>query len=380
MSGNAQIAADDLLTAAPDGQHMLALAKDRSIPGREALAASVAGMVSTRGDKFSPTEQAIANDILHTLIRDVERSVRAALAANLAGTSAAPREVIIALANDDIDVAFPVLAESPVLQDEDLQAIIRDRATGHRIAIAMRPDLPKEVSEALLQTDDQEAVSCLLHNSEAVIRHESLARLVDEARSRKTYHSPLSTRPDLGADLALKLAGIVAQSLQARLIEGYGLDPAVVREAAGYAASDAAEALTDRENARQEDEAEGANEQKREIRQMIEILRRKEWPHFEAAMIRFAGLPAALTHAVLAERDGRKFTVLCRACNVSKPDFASLFLLSRRATPDVEVVDAIDVRDALSMYDSISRSAAMKVVSRWRAKAAKASRRTGFRR
>jgi len=380
MSGGAQIAVDEFPAAAADGQQMLSLAKDRSIPGREALAASIAGMVSNRGDKFTETETLIANDILRTLISDVERSVRAALAANLAGASAAPREVIIALANDDIDVAFPVLAESPLLQDEDLQTILRERTTGHRIAVAMRPDLSEIVSEAVLETEDREAIGCLLHNSEAAIDHGSLVRLVDEAQTRNTYHRPLSTRPDLGPELALKLAGFVAAALQANLIETYDLDPEAVRAAAGYATSDAADALADPEQDEATETEEATSAQKREIRQMIEILRRKEWPHFEAAMIRFAGLPAALTHAILAERDGRKFTVLCRACSVAKPDFASLFLLSRRATPDVDVVDAMDVRDALSMYDTISRSAALRVVARWRAKAAKVGRRSGFRR
>lgn len=380
MSGVTQIAVDELVAPAPDGQQMLALAKDRSIPGREALAASIAGMVAARGGEFSETELLISNDILRTLISDVERSVRAALAANLAGASSAPREVIIALANDDIDVAFPVLAESPLLQDDDLQAILRTRATGHRIAVAMRPGLSEVVSEALLETEDREAIGCLLHNSEAVIQHGSLIRLVDEAETQDIYHRPLSTRPDLGPELALKLAGFVAEALRSSLVETYDLDPEAMRTATGYAASDAAEAIANPEGEESADDAEATSAQKREIRQMIEILRRKEWPHFEAAMIRFAGLPAALTHAILAERDGRKFTVLCRSCAVAKPDFASLFLLSRRATPDVEVVDAMDVRGALTMYDSISRSAALKVVARWRAKAAKTGRRAGFRR
>lgn len=377
MSSDAQTATKPPL--APDGAHLLALARDRSIAGREALATSVADMVATRGHDFNPSEEELAGDILRTLIRDVERSVRAALAANLAGTSAAPRDVIIALANDDIEVAFPVLAESPVLQDEELRDIVLRQASGHRIAIAMRPGLSETVSDALLETGDREAIGCLLHNSDAAISQASLATLVEAAQTDAAYHKPLSTRPDFSPELALKLAGAVADILQQSLVSAYQLDPSAVRAAAAVAAKDAQAAMTDLAAvARDDDDDDAGGSGRREIRQMIDILRRKEWPHFEAAMVRFAALPAALTHAILAERDGRKFTVLCRACGVNKSDFASLFLLSRRATPDVEVVDAADVREALALYDSIERSAANQVVTRWRTKAARQSRRTGF--
>lgn len=361
------------------GEQMLALARDRSLAGREALATSVATMVTRRGEQFSETEEAIAGDILRTLIRDVERSVRAALSANLAASSAAPRDVIVALANDDIEVAFPVLAESPILDDEELCRIVEERASGHRIAVAMRPGLSETVSDRIIDSEDVEAVGCLLHNSDASISERSLGRMVDHAQADRTYHKPLSGRPDLSPALALKLAGAVADVLRRQLVATYDLDPKEIRAAAAFAASDAREALAG--DAKSDDDPDGEDGEdsaaRREIRQMIDILRRKEWPHFEAAMVRFAGLPAALTHAVLAERDGRKFTVLCRASGVNKSDFASLFLLSRRATPDVEVVDADDVRKALALFDSIERPAAIRVVNRWRAKSAQRARR-GF--
>ncbi|MEQ9125881.1 MAG: hypothetical protein RIM80_25340, partial [Alphaproteobacteria bacterium] len=59
----------------PDGAQLLALARDRSIAGREALASSVATMVADRGGAFTPEEDRLAGDILRTLIADVERSV-----------------------------------------------------------------------------------------------------------------------------------------------------------------------------------------------------------------------------------------------------------------------------------------------------------------
>lgn len=346
----------------PDASNILALARDKSIAGREALASSLAGMVRERGAGFSPEEEALSSDILRTLIRDVERSVRAALAANLAATAAAPRDVIIALANDDIEVAFPVLAESPLLQDEDLIEIVKQQATGHRIAVAMRPALSEDVSDSVIASKDDEAVICLLHNNQARIRPATMEALVDEAEGRQALHAPLAGRLDLTPALATKLANVVSAILQRQLAKQYALNPAHLSRAAGAAAEDAIAELTAK------DDDFDNSPQRRDVRQMIEILRRQEWPQFEAAMVRFAGLQPSLTHAILAERDGRRLTALCRARGVHKSDFASLFLLSRKATPDAEVVDADDVRDALQLFDSIEREAADRAVRRWYAK------------
>ncbi len=323
-------------------------------------------MVATGGEAFGAAEKQLSGDILRTLIRDVERSVRAALAANLAASAAAPRDVIISLANDEIEVAFMVLAESPVLTDEDLKAVVVARTTGHRIAIAMRPTLSEGVADCLVETGDKEALACLLHNNEAAITQASLGRLVGDARKIEPYRAPLAGRPDLGRTLASKLAAIVTKIHQERLIAAYDLDPQAVEKAAAAASIDA----TDDLSGRPPDHGDVHSARRRDVRQMIETLRRGEWPHFEAAMVRFSGLPTSLTHNILAERDGRRLTVLCLAYGVQKSDFAPLFLLSRRATPDVEVVDAADVRGALALFDSIDRAAATRAVARWRAEAA----------
>jgi len=357
----------------PDGAHLLTLARDRSLAGREALASSVAAMVSSRDQEFSAEEEALANDILRKLIDDVERSVRQALAANLAGSSAAPRDVILALANDEIEIAFPVLAESPLLEDDELAEIVQKKDSGHRIAIAMRPGLSERVSGDLVASGDREAIVCLLHNNDATIAEGDMASLVDAANGELAYQSPLAGRTDLSPGLALKLASFVSDILRDSLISAYDLDVMAVRKAAASAAADAAATLAGRDIPQSTEEHVTAK--RREVRNMIDILRRHEWPHFEAAMVRFAGLPAALTHSILSERDGRRLTVLCRASGVDKSDFAPLFLLSRKATPDVEVVDAADMRDALALFDSIDRSAASRVVARWRVEFATKSRR-----
>ena len=341
---------------------LLALARDRSIAGREALAASVAAMYARHGLTFTPEEGELAADILRTLIRDVERSVRSALATNLAASSVAPKDVIIALANDDIEVAFPVLTESPVLQEDELAAVVLNQTRGHRLAIAMRPSITEPGSEALSATGDQEVIICLLHNAEARISEPSLAQLVELAPGHEAFQPPLTNRPELSPDLALKLAATVSVILQNTLISRFGLDPEAVRLASMEAARHAATSLL----IPQAPPLDLSIARRAQVKRMIETLRDGDWPQFLALMVRFSGLSIRLTHAILNEGDGRRLTVVCRACGISKSDFASLYLHSRRAAPDAKVVDAKDVQESLALFDRIEVRAAQSALNRWR--------------
>ena len=56
----------------------------------------------------------------HQLIRDAESSVRRLMSDKLADIPTVPRDLIKTLANDEIEVAVPVLKKSTVLQDVDL--------------------------------------------------------------------------------------------------------------------------------------------------------------------------------------------------------------------------------------------------------------------
>ena len=80
-------------------------------------------------DVANPRKRTLMLEILRHVIHDVEMQVRRKLALQLANKSDPPHDLILMLANDVIEVAFPILEGSPILTDEDLLAIIIERAT-----------------------------------------------------------------------------------------------------------------------------------------------------------------------------------------------------------------------------------------------------------
>ena len=127
---------------------LLDLARDTSVAGRTALVGAVSDLYFDRAAGHGEAERALMTNILRQLIHDVEMSVRRALSARLADHDSAPRELVIILASDQIEAAYPILSRSAVLEDNDLLVLIQERADEHRLAIAMRQSVSALVSDA----------------------------------------------------------------------------------------------------------------------------------------------------------------------------------------------------------------------------------------
>src|SRR3546814_14976850 len=98
---------------------------------------------------LSDQGRALLFEILEKPVPDVEAPIRKRLADRLSRNPAAPRALIVALANDEFDVAQPVLLRSTLLSDEELISIIHHRSRQHQIAIARRRDLSEAVSDEI---------------------------------------------------------------------------------------------------------------------------------------------------------------------------------------------------------------------------------------
>ncbi len=169
-------------------------------------------------------------EALEIMARDQLARVRVILAEALKDCPEAPVEIMERLARDrDIEVAQPVLENSPVLSEEFLLNVIgSDPVQGALSAIARRVVLGENVAEAIVYNGDAEAIAELLGNDSAQIREETLDRIVDQASGQPTWHKPLVYRPDLHAEAAGRIAEIVAAPLLADLRKRTDLDETAI--------------------------------------------------------------------------------------------------------------------------------------------------------
>jgi uncharacterized protein (DUF2336 family) len=200
----------------------LLLSRDRDEEVRCRLARKIAVLAPTLSAEEQERVGDIVGQTLEVLAEDQLIRVRAILVDELKCAEHVPGTVIERLARDsEISISGPVLENSPLLDDELLLEIINSRhVQGVLAAVSRRQDLGSALADAIVETNETDAITALLSNSSAQIREETLDELVERAERKEDWHAPLVGRPKLSGRAVRGLAGYVAgsllQSLQSR--------------------------------------------------------------------------------------------------------------------------------------------------------------------
>ncbi|HEV2518644.1 MAG TPA: DUF2336 domain-containing protein [Devosia sp.] len=170
---------------------------DSNIVERDQLFRNMAQLYSYVSDRCDDEQVAQYDEVLCQLAELVESEARAHVAKLLAPLDRAPGNVVVKLANDEIEVAQPLLEFSNVLSDDDLIEIIANQTEEHRVAIAGRTQVPERVGEAIVEHGETASVIKLVRNSNAEIGQQALERLAERAASDAAIAADLRGREDL---------------------------------------------------------------------------------------------------------------------------------------------------------------------------------------
>jgi uncharacterized protein (DUF2336 family) len=219
--------------ATPAPAHLI-LARDKDSKVRCELSRKIGKLLPHLPPDAHSKLRDVTIEVLEILARDQLERVRQILAETLNNTANVPPHVIRWLARDvEISVAAPILQFSPLLTDNDLAEIIETAPIqGALIAISRRAGLSASLSDAIVTTDDRQAIAELLGNSTAQLREETLDYVVERSREVTTWQEPLVRRLRLPRSIVRKLADFVADSLLSVLRQRSDLPPDVLEEVA----------------------------------------------------------------------------------------------------------------------------------------------------
>jgi len=110
---------------------------------------------SVNNPRLSRQDRLFANRTLEVISNDVSELVRRALAVTLKNSTFLPLSVVKTLLDDIETIAVPLIAHSPLLDDEDLNKVIQSGVAGKIQAVSGRKSLSERIVFSLIQSGDR---------------------------------------------------------------------------------------------------------------------------------------------------------------------------------------------------------------------------------
>jgi uncharacterized protein (DUF2336 family) len=315
--------------------------------------------------RLSDEERRLMLGIMDRLVRDVEREVRAGLAERLSALPNAPRELVLKLAEDEVDIARPLILKSPVLRDDDLIELVRQRTREHRLCVAMRAGISAQVSQALIDSGDEDVIEALIRNDDAELALQAVNYLVEESRRVDRFREPLLERRDLPPALALRMFWWVSAALRRRILEGFKIDESNLDAMIQLTVQDAA-AKIDRGPTAATKLARGLKD-RGELTEanLIRMLRSGHVAAFTSGLAELAGIDTETAGRIMHCRGYEALAAACRGAGLNRQTFATIFMLREEARSSGRAQSPSRLEAALNFHDGLDRNQARNVLRYW---------------
>ncbi len=351
-------------------QVFIALARDKSTAGRLRLIETLADTYLQPDRALSDFEAGQLDAFVDEIFKgSVPLDVRQLLARRAAQAKTISPALVKKIVTDEIEVAGPFLKDCNAIEDRDLLTVIGLKRTPHRMAIAGRAAVSEAVADALVLTGDVAIVETLLKNFGARLSRISIARCVELAKQLQALRLPLVNRQEFTAAdasqllwwLPRELRQIVSDRFGPLVAEGMSAGVSARVENRGSVATSVdgqlqiwaanpprgAEAVRAALWLAERNAVDGVT--------LTRVLRLKLPNLFVAMLAQHTGLALNLVERVCSALDkgGQVFAVICRAMNIDKAQFASLFMLTHSMFQGGRALAPTALGQILGAYDRI---------------------------
>lgn len=333
------------------------LAENRTGFARNALFDRVAGLLFESEGELTPEVTALIDQILTSLIHQVEADVRKKVACRLATLNSAPRELIKVLANDEIDIASPILFHSPVLSTQDLIDIIHAKTPAHREAIAKRANVPAEVVAALVAVKEPRVIETLLANVGAVIPRAVFGDLVAMAETMDSIRRPLIDRRDVPKDLAHQLFWHVSASMRQAIVQRFTIDTAELDKIF-------ADVLAEKQMRFQPSTQKQSTWAAGEVQALVAKAKAGDVAGFTKALEVIIGVDTRTAQRIVADMGGEPLAIACKAVGADRSQFTTIFMqLDFKRFGKARPMSFLD--GVSKIYDALPQAKAKALVQVW---------------
>lgn len=338
------------------------LARGSSQKNGAMLLSAIVDIFKAKPEDLTEEQKHSFGDIMQFLAYEQEVRVRADLAQSLASDVHAPRELIHKLAGDEINVARPVLANSPVLTDDVLIAMAGHKDQPYLHAISSRPKLGEELVGALLERGDDQTLEKLLLNKGAKITEAVAQKFAERAMKVTPLQTALFARDDISNDILTSAYFYVEGDLKDKVLNAWADVRVRDLEAGGGSKTfKRASATVDTIERRI-----GGLSRKGALteNQVIRFVRRQQPMEFLFSIAKIARIDVDTARKVVDDRSGKSLIVICKANNWGSDTFKEMAM-----SPLTCIATSLrDMLPLISLFESFSEQDAERVIRLWRKK------------
>lgn len=356
-------------------KELINVARDGTDDNRRELLREITDVFMAAPDRYTSTELQHFDVIMSKVTEQVEISLRKEIAEKLADVKDAPKGLVQQLAHDEISVAQPILQRSPILSEEDLVRVVRQRGQGHMKAISQRREVPQKLTAELVERGNKDVLVTLAENQGAQFDSNAMEKMVDHSRTVKELQKPMTERFDLPPQLLTKMYFFVSSQLKREILQRSDLlDPAVIDQA-----------VNDNRTKILSDAVRNASSEVSDARAFIaqkiqnsgitgtllrELIESKKSTEFLLAFAHFIGVDTATAQRILKDKTFESVAICCRASHVERSTFAKIvFGLQKNEKEQNKALRILD------LYTKIPEEAAERVMRFWRVRAQAAATR-----
>jgi uncharacterized protein (DUF2336 family) len=204
----------------------------RELSKRAELLRHVADLFVFGSGKFTDGQIDLFDEVMSTLLQNIECAARASFGSRLSRLPDAPRRTIRLLAFDDApEVAVPVLEHSPRLDEASLAENARTKSQDHLLAIAGRSQLTEPITDVLVERGNNDVAVRTAGNGGAKFSSQGMSRLASRARDNGALAMCIWARPDIPREILLKLFVQASEMVRRKLEAADPRQVALIRSA-----------------------------------------------------------------------------------------------------------------------------------------------------
>ncbi len=361
-----------------DNQKLCNMAKDNNPEARLELTSIITGLFEI---DLSHNESELVADVLIGLMRQAEKDLRLALSERLAVMDNVPLRLALNIANDEIEVATPILIKNKALSDLDLIYIIKSKTPAYWAKIAQREEMSSNLIDILAETEDIETAHNLVTNDHIKLTEKAMTTIASLAQTNPKLAPPLVHREEITKDIAQKLYQLVGEELKNHISKMFGElkdEPVDLEQVAQVAeitkaVDDIVLDFVDSSKADEESNLSPSQAMENAAQRyadkglltsalLINTLKRGQLKEFIAQFALFTGLKSETVTEMVKQKNGQGLAIACRASDIIKQDFVTIFLLTNRARNGASMVNLKDMNRAIGYFDRVTNKTARDIL------------------